>query len=453
MCGLVGVLNEETFGQFEMKTTRFFKEALFADTLRGYDSTGVFLLDGLGKETKVASYKKALSAPDFLQLKVTKDLFDWQKSWEVMIGHNRAATKGGVTDETSHPFTHGNITLVHNGTITNHNSLTGGTNFKVDSEAIAYAISKDGIDKVCSQMDGAFALIFFDSDKNTLNIIRNNERPLAFGHVKDNDTTLISSEVDMMRWIASRNGMALKNVYAPKAGHLFTWDLSSGKGWAQNPTTRELKLYERKYSTQNSVFKGQSPYQGNYLKEKQELCKKLDLVIGESLIFDVEKFSSYAGGHNKGKGTLTGKPYELELANEVVKVCAYTVDEEFHKSIGKDEYVEGKISNIYKDINSGEIIIQLETATLEVVFFEDTDASVGDQEDANVIELLEHQKKELMGPKGLISTKEFDKLTKHGCIWCGANIPEEDHQEITWEDNAPLCVDCTAMNSQFNFNI
>lgn len=121
MCGLVGVLSTE-INSFQHSYGKFFKQALFADTLRGFDSTGIFVMDTKTMQQPEV-FKKAIAAPDFLQLARTNDLLRDTRDWNIMIGHNRHATKGSVDHHTAHPFQIGDITLVHNGTINNHRVL------------------------------------------------------------------------------------------------------------------------------------------------------------------------------------------------------------------------------------------------------------------------------------------------------------------------------------------
>ena len=37
--------------------------------------------------------------------------------YRAVVGHNRSATRGGITTETAHQFQEGPITIVHNGTL------------------------------------------------------------------------------------------------------------------------------------------------------------------------------------------------------------------------------------------------------------------------------------------------------------------------------------------------
>lgn len=123
----------------------------------------------------------------------------------VVLGHNRHATKGASGDpEGAHPFQHGNITLVHNGSLTTHYSLTT-ENFTVDSEAICKAISVDGIEAVAPKLRGAFALVWIDSDNNTLNFLRNEERCFAMAWNETTNRMWWASEMDMLKWQLNRD--------------------------------------------------------------------------------------------------------------------------------------------------------------------------------------------------------------------------------------------------------
>ena len=111
MCGIVGVvdLTGITFNQ-----QKFFKQSLYADALRGLHSTGVATLT---KKFRPNVYKRAVNASDFLELGTTDKMLDKYGNKILMLGHNRHATMGDLIDDNAHPFHHGNITMVHNGSL------------------------------------------------------------------------------------------------------------------------------------------------------------------------------------------------------------------------------------------------------------------------------------------------------------------------------------------------
>lgn len=176
MCGLVSVINKNSNGLTKDQVDSF-DMMLFLDQLRGKDSTGTFVVE---KNGGMSMAKEASHATDFRTRKEYKDLctLAFQRG-SAIVGHNRAATKGTIIDANAHPFVvDDNITLVHNGTLWgNHKELA---DTEVDSHAIAHVIHEnDGnLEKALQSVNGAMALIWHDFKNQTLNFIRNSQRPL-----------------------------------------------------------------------------------------------------------------------------------------------------------------------------------------------------------------------------------------------------------------------------------
>ena len=101
MCGIVAYLTAYSNG-FGYNESKVFNNMLFLDTLRGWDSTGVFGVSNVGN---VGILKAAINAPNFMQTQEYKDFMaEAVKNGMCLIGHNRAATRGSVTDANAHPF-------------------------------------------------------------------------------------------------------------------------------------------------------------------------------------------------------------------------------------------------------------------------------------------------------------------------------------------------------------
>lgn len=105
----------------------------------------------------------------------------------LIIGHVRAATYGGNTKANAHPFTKGNITLVHNGTLTNpfawarHHNIDS-NNINVDSDVICHVLNKEQNFDVLGEINGAAALVMHDNNTpNKLYVYRNKDRDLFHG--------------------------------------------------------------------------------------------------------------------------------------------------------------------------------------------------------------------------------------------------------------------------------
>lgn len=281
-----------------LRDLKIFNQMLIADQFRGVHSTGVASV----AKGQAEVYKRALNAMDFLQLKKSDELIT--VTADTLIGHNRYATKGGVSDSTAHPFQHGEITLVHNGTLTSTNSLPEGNKFTVDSEAICYAMSIWEPQQVLEELQGAYALVWHDARDNTLNFARNDERELCIAQAGQN--VYWASERKMLEWILDRNNITTADYC----------DLVKGKHVTLNLADKITGMESLKYTdfTPKQVSYSRY-YQGGYHQQGGHQTKKigsdaekrlayLGYTEGEEIEFFLTDFISYK--HDVTKGNAVG---------------------------------------------------------------------------------------------------------------------------------------------------
>ena len=217
MCGHVGIA-----GALEHRDESTMKRLLIFDYFRGPDSTGFSSLrkDGTVHTAKIASHPIDL----FDSRTFDRALSGYNST--VFLGHNRAATKGKVSGANAHPYTYGHITGAHNGTLdmSSWKALEKliGEETEVDSQALIMAIAKVGIEEVVPLLSGAWALVWFDTELDTVNFLRNNERPFWLSYTKDYKKVIWASEWPM---ISSATRMAPKHstysLAADKDGNTF----------------------------------------------------------------------------------------------------------------------------------------------------------------------------------------------------------------------------------------
>lgn len=179
---------------------------VFLDTIRGPHSTGLATVDVKKRESSI--YKTMLSGDAAIKTKSWQDARDL---WDgVLIGHNRYATQGAINLANAHPFRHGDITGVHNGSLDwgweyYLQDTLGAPEFGTDSESILWAINEYGIEEAIKYVGGDYALVWYDSDSHTMNFINNGTRPLHYCPTWDGKALYFSSLAEIM-WTLEAQG-------------------------------------------------------------------------------------------------------------------------------------------------------------------------------------------------------------------------------------------------------
>jgi Glutamine amidotransferase domain len=204
-----------------------FTDLLFLDTIRGFDSTGVF---GVDNNSNVVVHKDAVHGVDFL---ITKEYREFKAEMimkgKFVVGHNRAATRGTINDVNAHPFVvDDKIVLVQNGTYKgDHKHLK---NTDVDTEAVAHVISEnDNVTEALQKINAAYALVWYNAEKKELNLIRNSERPLYLVEFY-NTGFAFASEAIMLEYAFTRADMKIKKPPEMLPEHTLVTLTMDGKG-------------------------------------------------------------------------------------------------------------------------------------------------------------------------------------------------------------------------------
>lgn len=232
MCGIVGMVVKSKTGFIKQQEDCFY-QMLYADVLRGNDSTGVI---GVEQDSTFHIAKEAISAEWFINA-LDNDAISsamWRDG-KAYIGHNRKSTIGKTTDANAHPFVvNDEFAMVHNGTLFGHKQLADTT---VDSEALTIHLHKaftnddylDDVNEALGKVNGAYAVAIYDQRKHMVRIMRNKERPLCY--VETSNAWYFASEGGMLYWILTRNGYGAKDIDIKMVPEhmLISFDLANNK--------------------------------------------------------------------------------------------------------------------------------------------------------------------------------------------------------------------------------
>ncbi len=196
------------------------KNMLIGDILRGKHSTGMVVVNEkmVSKEKETSVIKRAMNAVDFLDLGTVNTALN-ALNCKLILGHNRYATKGSINNINAHPFEFNRVVGVHNGTLTTQVGLKDHHQFDVDSENLYWDLEHTTIDELYPRLHGALALVWWDKVANTLNFVRNEERPLFFAYSKDNTVLYWASEIWMLLGMADRNGVGAGGCGGVRSPH------------------------------------------------------------------------------------------------------------------------------------------------------------------------------------------------------------------------------------------
>jgi len=234
MCGIIGITGQST-------VTERLVDGLKRLEYRGYDSSGIAVLDGgtLLRERAEGKIKN-------LETKLNDGNIDGQSG----IAHTRWATHGVPNETNAHPHFSGRVGVVHNGIIENFLELreelskTRKFNTETDTEVVAHLVDaalekgltpKDAFSQSLKRLHGAYAFgVIIDGVKDTIYCARAGS-PLAIG-IGD-DEMYIGSDAMALTQLTTRL------IYLEEGD----WAILSPKGYEifdkdDAPVTREITI-------------------------------------------------------------------------------------------------------------------------------------------------------------------------------------------------------------------
>lgn len=417
MCGLVGVISASHKYNYE----KFFKQALVADTLRGFHSTGAVVAG----EGEFSYFKSATHAVDFTDMGRYDNLMRDARVGKpvALLGHNRAATVGKVNADNAHPFPAGDLIGMHNGTLRKYNKLCTNT-FATDSECLYNHIAEHGIHDALNKIEGAYCLVWYDVEKDHVYVVRNDERPLAMAKIKNEPTLLYASEAGMLRWLAGRNGLEIEEVWEPKKNYLFTFKMYEKD---LGVVTEQLNVV----SEYPAPVKNPSNYgsYGRSLRSAYELEKETGVKIGtrsSAFMFRYLPYTTTKTGLGKCVGVLLDDPWLQVVIHGLEKSEAEELDQ---------TEVNIRIKSLTQT-RWGDDIEAIAVVENEVKKPKAPSDEPGQYEIQDLYRGPDNQ---------WLTEREMDKLCDKGCAMCGDPIDRDDYELLEFHSNdnvvCPFCVD------------
>jgi hypothetical protein len=208
MCGLVGLYYKNPNKRLSKKAIA---ELVFINQLRGDDSGGLIYAYHGKDKLYVGSVKEVGTPCDFVTTNdvVNKQIHDNDNV--LLAFHNRAATRGIVSEENAHPFKYEHVTLMHNGTLRSEYNINN-KYFPVDSQAIAYYLDQENasVQELVGKVNGAYALVWTDLRDGSVNFLRNNDRPLYFAETAD--FIMWASESRFITFLNAGHGLGITEI-------------------------------------------------------------------------------------------------------------------------------------------------------------------------------------------------------------------------------------------------
>ena len=182
MCGIVGAVAQRDVAEILVEGLRRLE-------YRGYDSAGVAVVDSESNLTRVRRLGKV------------QELADAVEQQHVIggtgIAHTRWATHGEPSEANAHPHMSGDIAVVHNGIIENHETLRAllqerGYVFtsQTDTEVIAHLVEwelrtsaslVEALQKTAKQLDGAYGTVAVDRKDPSRIVVARSGSPIVIG--------------------------------------------------------------------------------------------------------------------------------------------------------------------------------------------------------------------------------------------------------------------------------
>ena len=479
MCGIVGMVRSGWSPPANL--TKAMSDLLYIDTVRGHCGTGIALVN---PKNELAVYKKALPGYDFLRSLQWEHAERNLSNSRVIIGHNRASTIGSATDKNAHPFCYrgedSEIVLVHNGTLQQYHSVSPARfTHEVDSAHAAAAIAHYGAEEALKKIKGWYVFVWYDVDRKTFNIARNQNRDIAWCYDKDGNMWY-ASEWEMLDYVLGRHNIELapfkegqEHAYTSMPDHSWcSWDLTKDKNDLSSYTLQEIKAapeptrFQAGYPHYGPAYGGfgrddyedaelipwkpentaqvATPSQAPSATVSARLNHAYKIDPKALISFCGMNWEPYAKPPEKGciEGFLNHIPGMAEefAGTEVVVHGVTEAEWAILESIKED--IPGHITTIANigDRQHERLVVKIDqVAARELMAARFLEA----EDEYAAITLLDEVPDTVVGPSGApVSLRYFTGLVSGGCANCGDPIALADAEKLVWLDTSPVGVLC-----------
>ena len=439
------MINGEATSAGLLKVCDYVEQGSKVGVLRGDDSTGMFQVDRKGV---VHVHKLAMRGEQFAETKRAKRMFSAADSSVATILHHRAATRGIVSYENSHPFEHSDkeryLVGVHNGSLMGTPYTYDGLEFNVDSDYAMYRLFKER-EEAFKHFNGAYAFVWYEND-GKIRIACNGERAFSFAFIHKKNAMLIASEANMLWWLAARNELELDDILAPESHRMLTFDPSSElraftdvKIDKYTAPVHVPYVHNRGGHGQNFHQAGGTTQQLTVFSAKDQDNVGLDVTVSGSGMFrpgqdiefypeadkcSVQQFGGTVIEEVQGRGPVV-IPAILSPGN------AKMLD---NIKANLTDFIVCKVRSVTKKQGEPDVLL-LDSPELAVA-----------RSRENLLDFIE-------GPGRLPLTRtEFKEMTKNGCALCSSSISVQDGIDgcIGWNTTSqePICTACIAELSE-----
>jgi len=346
MCGIIGIITSKKRNLLPELVS-----SLRTLEYRGYDSTGIALIDGgaMKRFRRVGAPSEVLHCDEIEHELDMKGL-----EFSVGIGHNRWATHGKPSEKNAHPHTDcsGGVALVHNGTILNYESIKNeliekGHTFTsdTDTEVIAHLVEEESKTQTSlldaflagiERLEGSFGIAMCSVQEPARLYISKRGSPLSFGI--SNDSLVVASSTNAIlahtnTFITLQDGEYAELAASPDGVSYKIGNIADRAGVTRHPTTvndfspDDLSKGDYESFMQKEIYEQPSSFRTTLLGRYDETTG--DAVLGglidyENILGSTHEILTLACGtaHHAGLiggsliETLAGVPVRNEIASE-----------------------------------------------------------------------------------------------------------------------------------------